>query len=35
MVLQKKIAEAVALKYEKGRPVSQQGCLYNYKDVSL
>ena len=34
MVLQK-IAKAIALKYEKGRPAPQQGCLYNYKDVSL
>ena len=35
MVLQKQIAEAAALKYKKGRPAPQQGCLYNYKDVSL
>ena len=35
MVLQKKIAEAVALKYQKGRPAPQQDCLCNYKEVSL
>ena len=35
MVLQKKIAEAAALKCGKGHPAPQQGSLYNYKDVSL